>query len=76
MASAEDVGGDAATPQCIDVFNLPKCRNGRKKYLFANWVYERVVTKKKEIFISNIQAVCWPFNSRREIHADAALVWV
>lgn len=57
MASAEDVGGDAATPKCIDVFNLSKCRNGRKKYLFANWVYERVVTKKRDFHVQYLQYV-------------------
>ena len=31
---------------------------------------------KKKRFSCPIQAVCWPFNSRREIHADTALVWV
>ena len=53
------------------IFNLPKCRNGIKKSWFPKTVlgfWKGCYQQKR--FSSPIQAVCWPFNSRREIHAD------
>ena len=41
---------------------------------FPNTVLDCYQTKKEKRFSSPIQAVCCTFNSRREIHADTALI--